>query len=238
MASTSGTFKAAVSWPPDASLTNSLVIKALQSLNEKIDVIPSTPENVSDYKLLQWSTYDAINHELTYARPSQVLSCTYVIRKALIRKHYLARCIQNYVTKHPESVLALSVPQTWDFELRFADELDELWSDELWDLGQELDKEAKTKWYILKPGMTDRGMGIRLFHTKEDLVSIFEEFEEDSDEEAEDEASEPSPNDTSIVTSHVRHFVIQVRRTFCPNPHYINSESTGISSASYALRPY
>lgn len=206
MASTSESFKAVVSWP-NAPLTNSLVLKALESLDDKFHVLSSTPDTISDEKLLQWSTYDAINHELTYAQPSQVLSCTYVIRKALIRKHYLARCTQNHVTKHPESVLTSAVPRTWDFEIRFADELDELWGDELWDLGQELNKGDPSKWYILKPGMTDRGMGIRLFRTKEDLTGIFEEFEEDSDNEETEEASQ---NDTSVMTSHVRHFVIQV----------------------------
>jgi tubulin--tyrosine ligase len=54
--------------------------------------------------------------------------------------------------------------------------------------------------------MADRGMGIRLFHTKEDLQQIFESFEEDSDD---DERTDGSA--TNVVTSQLRHFVIQVQ---------------------------
>lgn len=52
--------------------------------------------------------------------------------------------------------------------------------------------------------MADRGMGIRLFHSKDSLQQIFEEFEEEEDDE--------NPSDTNVVTSQLRHFVIQV----CP----------------------
>ena len=52
-------------------------------------------------------------------------------------------------------------------------------------------------------GMADRGMGIRLFHSKDSLQQIFEEWEEEDDEE--------NPSDTAVVTSQLRHFVIQVR---------------------------
>lgn len=55
--------------------------------------------------------------------------------------------------------------------------------------------------------MADRGMGIRIFQSKEDLQQIFEEFEmDDSEEEMEDQEGK----DTSVVTSQLRHFVIQV----------------------------
>ena len=58
-----------------------------------------------------------------------------------------------------------------------------MWADELWDLGDVLDQ--GDKWMILKPGMADRGMGIRIFHTKEELESIFQEFEDDETDEEE-----------------------------------------------------
>jgi len=57
--------------------------------------------------------------------------------------------------------------------------------------------------------MADRGMGIRLFHSKEDLQQIFELFEEDSDGSDGDERNDGSATD--IVTSQLRHFVIQVQ---------------------------
>lgn len=56
--------------------------------------------------------------------------------------------------------------------------------------------------------MADRGNGIRLFNSKEGLAQILEEFEGNDDEDgsgAEDEVKE-----SLIVTSQLRHFVIQV----------------------------
>lgn len=55
--------------------------------------------------------------------------------------------------------------------------------------------------------MADRGMGIRIFHSKEDLQQIFEDFEDDG---SEDGSETQEGADTSVVTSQLRHFVIQV----------------------------
>ena len=74
----------------------------------------------------------------------------------------------------------------------------------MWDLAEELDS-SEEKWFILKAGMADRGNGIRLFNSKETLRAIFEEFDEQSDEEDGDGESEQE-----IITSQLRHFVIQV----------------------------
>ncbi|KAH9937589.1 tubulin-tyrosine ligase family-domain-containing protein [Fomitopsis serialis] len=197
-----------------APLTDGLVRRALSSLVSPPAIVDSLSEQLvsSPGNLLQWSTYDVINHDLIHLPPSgsRVLSSSYIIRKALIRKHYLSRCIRSYVTKHPDSPLQRTVPKTWDIDLSFADELDEMWSDDLYDLGLELDGEEK-KWWILKPGMADRGMGIRLFHTKDELTQIFEGFEPDSDEEEDQEGydAETTKPDTAVAASQLRHFVIQ-----------------------------
>jgi hypothetical protein len=197
---------ALVDWP-SAPLTDRLVKRSLKALQPPPRVSSSAPESYT--KLIQWSTYDSIDHEATHEHSDSVLSSSFVIRKALIRKHYLARCIHNYLVKHPESSLKHKIPRTWDLEISFADELDEKWSDDLWDLGQELD--ASGKWWILKPGMADRGMGIRLFNSKSMLEAIFQEFEDEEDEEEGDENDAKSSRDTTaIVTSQLRHFVIQV----------------------------
>jgi tubulin---tyrosine ligase len=57
--------------------------------------------------------------------------------------------------------------------------------------------------------MADRGNGIRLFNDRKSLEDIFSEFEEQSDEE-EEEDEEKTANSTAVVTSQLRHFVIQV----------------------------
>lgn len=148
-----------------------------------------------------------MDHEMSHSDYDKVLSSSYTIRKALIRKHFLSRCVYSYLTKHDRSPLKLAIPRTWDLEISYADELDEMWTDELWDLGEEL--EISEKWFIVKPGMADRGMGIRLFNSKEALQHIFEEFEDDS------ESSEAETNDTAVVTSQLRHFVVQVCILHC-----------------------
>ncbi|KAI0068459.1 tubulin-tyrosine ligase [Artomyces pyxidatus] len=208
-----------VSWP-SAPLTHSLVSKALSTLQETIHIASVSPHSFQ--RLLQWSTYDTIDHDLTHSEQHRVLSSSHIIRKALIRKHFLARCIHEYLVKHPTSILRNAVPQTWDLEISFADELDDMWADDLWELSEAIEGAnapgCPGKWWILKPGMADRGMGIRLFNSKESLQRIFEEFEENEeevDDGVEDDEADVVDNaqgrggDTAIVVSQLRHFVIQ-----------------------------
>ena len=198
-----------VDWP-SAPLTKSLVEQALDSLPHSINIQSLLPgdfaSNPPTTKLIQWAAYDSIDHGLTVQSRTTVLSSSYTFRKALIRKHFLSRVVRSYVTKHPDSSLAHSIPRTWEIELSFADELNEMWTDELFDLAEFLEEcdDSRPRWYILKPGMADRGMGIRLFDSKEGLRSIFEEFEEIEDAEDENE------DDTTVVASQLRHFVVQV----------------------------
>jgi tubulin---tyrosine ligase len=200
-----------VFWP-SAPLTDSLVRTALLSLPIFHSAFIYSTRPQSYKKLIQWSTYDELDHTLICADHHNVLSSSYVIRKALIRKHFLSHCIHSYLTKHPDSVLRIAVPKTWEIEITFADELDDLWVDELWDLSDILDKsialpESGDRWWILKPGMADRGMGIRLFNSKQSLQRILDEFDDDGlDGEGDVVADE---NDTTIAISQLRHFVIQ-----------------------------
>lgn len=190
---------------PDAEYTASLIRGALSKLGSNVTITSTVPED-TDGLTVQWSTYDDINHELTLKNPRNVLSGCYIIRKSLIRKHFLHRALQGYMAKHPNSILGTAVPHTWDIEINHLDELDELWVDDLYDL-VELLSEENNDWFILKPGMADRGMGIRLFKSKAGLQEIFESFEEsDGDEEIEKE----DESKTGVVTSQLRHFVIQV----------------------------
>ncbi|RXW24760.1 hypothetical protein EST38_g1058 [Candolleomyces aberdarensis] len=199
-------FSAFIDWP-DAPLTASLVRSALKDLSPTHVDSPIQTGN-----LLQWSTYDSIDHEQGLTRPKQVLSSSYTFRKALIRKHFLSRVIHAYLTKHPDSPLKRAIPATHELEISFADELDEMWTDELWELGEKLD--GGDSWWILKPGMADRGMGIRIFNSKEQLQEIFEGFE--SDEKSDDDSEgQTKASDTAVVTSQLRHFVVQ---EYLPNP--------------------
>ncbi len=136
-----------VSWP-SAPLTDSLVRKALQSLSVQVKFI--TRGGIKDaQEVLQWSTYDEIDHELIFMKRETHLASSYSFRKALIRKHFLSRMIQSYLKKRPDSILKQAYPRTFEIELSFADELDDMWTDELWELGNELG--SASSWWILKP---------------------------------------------------------------------------------------
>lgn len=142
--------------------------------------------------------------------------------------------VAHYLAKHPSSILRTAIPRTWTFELSFADELDELWTDELYEVSCDLDENADTvdqarkKWFILKPGMADKGQGLRLFDSKEALQEIFEEFEANDDDDDEDdqeenereeeedgegsrERAEHEDGGTSVMASRMRWWVVQVR---------------------------
>lgn len=218
MASTA-TIYAFVSYP-DAAYTENLIKNALASLGPAIAVYHCLPPIDHDSMMvLQWCTYDEMSHELTLQNPQTVLSSCYAIRKSLIRKHFLHRAIQEYVAKNPQSILTNCIPSTWDLDIAHSDELDEMWVDDLYDLAQILPDESSehvskdARWFILKPGMADRGMGIRLFRSKEGLQRIFDSFEAESSDSEEVE-SDGQDNDTNVMTSQLRHFVIQVPR-FC-----------------------
>ncbi|KAG8951617.1 hypothetical protein FRC04_005904 [Tulasnella sp. 424] len=229
-----------VSWSSEFfdTLVRKSLLKSLPGIDitfytsaEEVEaLVANATEPGSDLNILQWSTYDPQKRdEPTHSNrlPSHlhVLSSSYTIRKALIRKHFLyQQTFVNYLTKHPESPLTWAVPKTWSIDIAFADELDELWADELYDLGELIDlgdeandeNPSSKRWWILKPGMADRGMGIRLFRTREELSQIFQSFEDDeSSDEEEENDQEPSRNseeeegNTRVSTSQLRHFVIQ-----------------------------
>jgi len=190
----------------------------------------SNPPNPDDL-VLYIRQYEDIPFETLMAHPSTVLANAYVIRKALIRKHYLSTTAHNWVTKNPGSALATHIKPTVSFEVDYAEFLDEALV-EAWELHESFARnagrgEAEKEWWILKPGMSDRGQGIRLFDSEIGLQEIFEEWEAerpDSDDEDEDEhedgdeTASPRPEGVPattadegeyIMTSQLRHFVAQ-----------------------------
>ncbi|KAH7400626.1 tubulin-tyrosine ligase family-domain-containing protein [Phaeosphaeria sp. MPI-PUGE-AT-0046c] len=168
-------------------------------------------------RLLQWVQYESIDFDHLMDRASTCTANAYIIRKALIRKHYLSTTIANWITKYPDSLLKKHVKPSVEFEVDYAEFLDDALI-EAWDLKESWarndDKEASEReWWILKPGMSDRGQGIRLFSTEEELTAIFEEWDPPSDDEDEDEADARSDaagdDNDNIMTSQLRHFVAQ-----------------------------
>ncbi|KAI5286285.1 hypothetical protein KEM52_002062, partial [Ascosphaera acerosa] len=172
---------------------------------------------------LQWRIYESADFEHALAHPSTSLVNAYIIRKALIRKHYLSQTVESWITKRPTTSLTKHVKPTCQFELDYAEFLDDALIDcfELTEsfLANEGRPPAEREWWILKPGMSDRGQGIRIFDSEERLRSIFEEWDPESDDEEEEEEEEneqaggdAQPTlgiDNAVITSQLRHFVAQ-----------------------------
>lgn len=189
------------------------IIKSIADLPD-----PSQP-------LLQYRAYEEIDFDHIMSHPSTSLTNSFIIRKALIRKHYLSTTIANWVSKYPDSILKNHFKPAFDFELDFAEFLDEALL-EAYELRESLDQnesrpDDEKDWWILKPGMSDRGQGIRLFNSEAQLQAIFEEWDvEESDMEDEEEGDEDGTQDESgsrlnpkneqgVVTSQLRHFIAQ-----------------------------
>ncbi|OTB11179.1 hypothetical protein K445DRAFT_322365 [Daldinia sp. EC12] len=189
---------------------------------ETIPLSKLLPGNSSS-PVLQITPYEAIDWDYVDSHAETCIVNSYMLRKALIRKHYLSATVEQWVAKRPESVLKTHVKRSEAFELDYAEFLDDALI-EAFDLRASLEKNAEKgpgheiEWWILKPSMSDRGQGIRLFSTMEDLQGIFDEWEEnlpdseDEDEEGDDAVSNPDPDSerrNDITTSHLRHFVAQ-----------------------------
>lgn len=179
-----------------AALKSNLPPKSL-TLIERLSQLPWP-----DSFLLQIRPYESMDFEHLLAHPSTSLANSYIIRKALIRKHYLWQTISSWWVKHPDdTTLKGHVPLTVTFELDYAEFLDESLL-ECYELHESFAQEEK-EWWILKPAMSDQGQGVRLFSSEQELRAIFEEWEtETPDGEDEDQAA-------GTMTSQLRHFVAQ-----------------------------
>ncbi|KAK0707481.1 hypothetical protein B0H67DRAFT_495956 [Lasiosphaeris hirsuta] len=204
--------------------------------------------DLANAKVLQISPYESIDFDFAAQHPTTCLINSYMIRKALIRKHFLSATVEGWVAKQPQSVLGTHVKRSEAFEVDFAEFLEDALV-EAWDLRASLECNAEilagssgnesvgrgggaVEWWILKPSMSDRGQGIRLFSTMGELQAIFDawEPESESDEEGSDDDEQggeastadddgPSNGDgdtkeimddsDNIMTSHLRHFVAQ-----------------------------
>ncbi|POR34443.1 Putative tubulin--tyrosine ligase PBY1 [Tolypocladium paradoxum] len=217
----------------DDAYVQPLIVSALKSLvaEERLDFVTELPSDESfsvsgmlptpDSKVLQITPYESIDFEFAASHPQSCLINSYMIRKALIRKHYLSTTVDHWVAKKPASPLKQHVKRSEAFEVDYAEFLDDALV-EAFDLRESMDRNAdaaaaEREWWILKPGMSDRGQGIRLFSTMEELQGIFDGWEEerpDSDVE-DDEQGQASGRKSGeadgdyITTSHLRHFVAQ-----------------------------
>lgn len=154
--------------------------------------------------VFHYCEYEEIDFDLMGASPTRYVAPSYVYRKGITRKHYLAHTVRQYVAKNPLLVLARAFPELFYLELDYAEFLDDA-LDEACELRHEIERGDRT--WILKPSMSDKGQGIRLFTLVSELQAIFDSFENESEEEEEEEEEAEESND--IITSQLRHFVVQ-----------------------------
>lgn len=183
--------------------------------SEEPELAPVLPH--ADINLLNITAYEAIDFDFADAHRDSCLINSYVIRKALVRKHFLSATVDVWVAKRPESVLKRHVKRSEAFEVDFAEFLDDALV-EAFDLRESLEKNEdgekepdQHEWWILKPSMSDRGQGIRLFSTMEELQGIFDGWEEDmpSSDDEDEQNGDGGDGGDYVVTSHLRHFVAQ-----------------------------
>ena len=201
-----------------------LVLHALDEAAENCRLLSSSSElSQTTGPSLQVAAYEDIDFDHAMQNPATSLICSYVIRKALIRKHYLSNTVSTWLVKHPSSVLASSFEPCTHFELDFAEFLDDALVD-AWDLNESMvrndsiDDNVSKEWWILKPGMSDGGNGIRLFASLSDLQTIFEGWEPETDEDEESDGDQdqeeleqtaPARHTDGTMTTQLRHFIAQ-----------------------------
>lgn len=166
-------------------------------------------------KILQITPYEVIDFDYAAHHAASTVINSYIIRKALIRKHFLANTVEQWVAKRPQSVLARHVQRTEAFEVDYAEFLDDALV-EAFDLRASLDTneenedEATRQWWILKPSMSDRGQGIRLFSTMDGLQAIFDGWEAEQEEEGhEGYGDDEDDHNDAVAAADLRHFVVQ-----------------------------
>jgi tubulin---tyrosine ligase len=195
-----------------------LIVSALQKSfrTGAVRICESIPSSFAPAtKTVAITAYEAIDFEHAAAHPRDFLINSYMIRKALIRKHFLSTTIDHWTAKNPDSILKRSFKRSEHFEVDYAEFLDDALV-EAFDLRESMERNEEKQpqdreWWILKPGMSDRGQGIKLFSSMEELQGIFDQWEEerpDSDDEGEEDEEQETKGDY-ITTSHLRHFVAQ-----------------------------
>ncbi|KAI8984643.1 tubulin-tyrosine ligase family-domain-containing protein [Mycotypha africana] len=198
----------------DEAYTNQAVINALKN-SSRIDwqIEEPSADNAElqdlDNIQLQWAEYELINWHYLARHATNAIANAYCIRKGLIRKSQLSYNITKYLSKHPESILRSAIPETWLFELDHVDYFEEAMN-EVFEVERDLLDPDTDHMFIIKPSMANKGAGIKVFNSLEQLRSMFEEDETDSEDEdgEETDAGDGYNFDREDLTQ-VREWVIQ-----------------------------
>ncbi|KAG0167319.1 hypothetical protein DFQ28_005184 [Apophysomyces sp. BC1034] len=174
----------------DEPYTHKAVVQALKNSALDWDIVEDIPADNAERDLfdvsLQWLEYELINW--SYLARSSTLANAYCIRKGMIRKAQLSYNITKYLSKHPQSILAQAIPETWLFELDHVDYFEEAMN-EVFEVERDLlanENDGTNHVFIIKPSMANKAAGIQVFNSLDQLRGIFEE-DDSEDEDADNE---------------------------------------------------
>ncbi|KAI8336081.1 tubulin-tyrosine ligase family-domain-containing protein [Chlamydoabsidia padenii] len=181
----------------DEPYTQKCVVRALESSNLDITVSTNVSEDeaerdhTSPFVHLQWLEYELIDWNHIHQASTQTMANAYCIRKGLIRKSQFAYNVTKYLSKHPSSVLAQAIPETWQFELDHVDYFEEAMN-EVFEVerdllaNEDMTREQQRHVFIIKPSLANKAAGIQVFDSLDQLRAIFtteSDSEDDSDQE-------------------------------------------------------
>ncbi|EGU71945.1 hypothetical protein FOXB_17546 [Fusarium oxysporum f. sp. conglutinans Fo5176] len=158
----------------------------------KCTFVKHTDELPTEEHLLLIFSHTQPEKPMVIPTNSKALFSMYPLTDALTRKDCLSMVIKYWSAKRPGSVLSGCMPATVSFEIDYAEYLDEaLAESDSYDLCTSLSHNTglapkDRQWWILKPALTARGDGIRLFSDESQLRESFESVEDDDDEISED----------------------------------------------------
>ncbi|RBR26395.1 uncharacterized protein FIESC28_00800 [Fusarium coffeatum] len=179
-----------------------------QHVNDAIfyDDFHQIPENAETvFQLL--NGWELNHHFAVLNRAKHGLLNAYPNSDALARKDHMAKVVDYWVTKRPDSILKGHSPATVQLSLDYAEYVEDALAaaDDLTLLYSLEDNESKDPserdWWILKPAMIDCGHGIRIFSTIDELADNLELAADISEEEEEEEEEVVKAKDESDTDS-------------------------------------
>lgn len=117
---------------------------------------------------LHWGEYERFDWDRVH-KGGQAAS-SYCVRKGLCRKSYLAYNLKKWGAKHPEGVIAKSVPETYLLSVDDVEYIDEALSD----LPEVRDMEPGSAQWIAKPSIMNQGIGIAVIDSCAGLRTALE----------------------------------------------------------------
>ncbi|KAL2255490.1 hypothetical protein VTK26DRAFT_3247 [Humicola hyalothermophila] len=205
-----------------------------------VDTFEEFPKDAES--TLQFCDGWALNRNFALLNSGEGLINAYPNSDALSRKDYLARVVEYWTAKRPDSVLRSHVPLTVRLSLDYAEYVEDALAaaDDLTLLNSleqnETKPEEERDWWILKPALVDCGAGIRIFSTIDELAGHLElaeyeltdseEDDDDGDNEEEKEEEEEEEEEDEAEADAITPLTVPGKER--PGPSSSSSSSSSV----------